>query len=175
MASGESEKMYDLLKRLHFDDSTGELTEPELGDVLIFLSFSFRNMVRWSAAKFGAGSAMIWYNIGRAAADPLLEPLGRMKKERSQAEFVKLIDGYTTVMGWGRVTTTDFDFSKKTATVQVANSALTRGIDKGYGCDFIRGYLSGLYEMVFERKTFCEETLCEARGGRQCEFHLRAR
>jgi predicted hydrocarbon binding protein len=172
VSSDDSEKMYNLLKRLHFDDSTGQLTEPELGDVLIFLSFSFRNMVRWSAAKFGAGSAMIWYNIGKAAADPLLEPLGRMKRERTHEQFVKLIDNYTTIMGWGHVTTTKFDFAAKSAVVQVTNSALTRGIDKGYGCDFIRGYLSGLYEMVFESKTFCEETLCEGRGARLCEFHL---
>jgi len=98
-----------------------------------------------------------------------------MKKERSPEQFVKLIDNYTTVMGWGRVTTSMFDVRAKSAVVQVTNSALTRGIDKGRGCDFIRGFLSGLYEMVFESKTFCEETLCESRGARQCEFHLLGR
>ena len=175
MASDDSEKMYNLLKRLSFDRATGQLSEPELGDLLLFLSFSFRNMVRWSTAKFGAGSEMIWYNIGKAAAEPFLEPLGRMKREASHEDFVKLVDDYTTVMGWGRVTTSKFDFAAKSAVVQVTNSAMTRGIDKGHGCDFIRGYLSGLYEMVFESKTFCEETLCESTGARFCEFHLSGR
>jgi predicted hydrocarbon binding protein len=172
VASDDKEKIYDLLKRLRFDQASGQLTEPRLGDVLVLLSFSFRNMVRWSTAKFGAGSSMIWYNIGKAAATPLLEPFERMKGEASQEEFVKLINDYTTVMGWGRVTTPKFDSAGRSAVVQITNSALTRGIDKGYGCDFIRGYLSGLYEMIFESKTFCEETLCESKGARLCEFHL---
>lgn len=160
---------------MHYDQKTGELVVPGLGDVLVFLSLSFRSMIRWTAVKFGAGSSMIWYNIGKAAASATVEAFAKIKSSANHEELVRSLDAYTTVIGWGQVHTTDFDFRNKKAVIQIANSALTRGMDRGYGCDFVRGYLSGLYDMIFETSTFCEEVLCESKGAHHCEFHLRGR
>lgn len=175
MSKASSDEIYGLLKELRCDPVTGELVMPGVGDILVFLSLSFRNMVRWTAVKFGGGSSMIWYNIGRASASAVVDAFQKMKSSESSPDLIGRLDAYSTVIGWGHVHTTHFNLEEKSAVVRVSNSALTRGIDQGIGCDFIRGYLAGLYEMIFETTTFCEEVLCESKGAKHCEFHVRKR
>lgn len=175
LSTASSDDMYGLLKGLRYDHDTGELVIPEVGDILVFLSLSFRNMVRWTATKFGGGSTMIWYNIGKVSASAVIEAFRKMKESESPNELISRLDAYTTVIGWGRVHTAHVNLEEKRAVIRITNSALTRGIDWGHGCDFIRGYLSGLYDMIFETSTFCEEALCESKGANHCEFHIRKR
>lgn len=146
-----------------------------MGEIVVFLSLSFRSMVKWTAKKFGSGSSMIWYNIGKASASPLVEVLQKRKGVETQEELIKRLDSYATILGWGYVETTIFDSQEKKAVIRVTNSLLTRGKNEGLECHFLRGYLSGLYDMIFETHTFCEEALCKNMGANHCEFHVRTR
>lgn len=175
MTAASTDEVYQLLKGLRYDQTTGELVLPGIGEILVFLGLSFRNMISWTAAKFGGGSSMIWYNIGKASASAVVEAFRKMKASEGPRELIMRIDAYSTVIGWGNVHTAHLDLVEKRAVIRITNSALTRGIDKGLGCDFIRGYLSGLYDMIFEGNTFCEEVLCQTRGANHCEFHVRER
>jgi len=92
----------------------------------------------------------------------------------SDEEIVRFMIEMGPQIGWGRFELERFDPSNKDLLVKVHHSPFAEayGSSSTPVCHFIRGVLTGMASVVFDKESEVNETLCLAKGNPFCRFEL---
>jgi len=92
----------------------------------------------------------------------------------SHEEIVRFMIEMGPQIGWGRFELERFDPGNKDLSVKVYHSpfAETYGLSNTPVCHFIRGVLTGMASVVFDKESEVNEILCLAKGDPFCKFEL---
>jgi hypothetical protein len=88
-------------------------------------------------------------------------------------ELSSMLEEFFTQGGWGKIQA-DVDSMRKEALVTIRNSATARNMTaKEPVCHFVRGFITGISDVMFHCSTECIETKCIAKGDPYCDSKLR--
>ena len=92
----------------------------------------------------------------------------------SDQEIIQFMIEMGPQIGWGRFELERFDPNLKCFTVKVYHSpfAETYGSSPTPVCHLIRGVLSGMASVVFDRQIEGKELFCLAKGDKYCKFEI---
>lgn len=92
----------------------------------------------------------------------------------SHEEIVRFMIEMGPQIGWGRFELERFDPGNKHLSVKVYHSpfAETYGPSRTPVCHFIRGVLTGMASVIFDKESEVNEILCLAKGDPFCKFEL---
>lgn len=134
-------------------------------------SATFRDLVKGTEKILKSGAKVIWLEAGRHAGSEFTQAFLRegMKPE----ETPKFFEEFFAQGGWGKIQA-KVNFTKKEAVIRIENSATARQTEaKEPVCHFIRGYIAGICDVIFDSSTNCAETKCTAKGDPYCEFQIK--
>jgi predicted hydrocarbon binding protein len=140
------------------------------GDVIIMQGNTLRALLEGMERAFGPSASFILLEAGKYAGKDFVERLLRAgaNVEEIPYWFAKVF----TDWGWGKIHYS-VEKEKKEAIIAIENCVTTRNVvsDKPV-CHFIRGYIEGVYEVLWSDVTECCELLCAAKGDPFCEFRV---
>ena len=92
----------------------------------------------------------------------------------SHEEIVRFMIEMGPQIGWGRFELERFDPNNKDLSVKVHHSPFAEayGPSRTPVCHFIRGVLTGMASVVFDKESEVNEILCLAKGDPFCKFEL---
>ena len=92
----------------------------------------------------------------------------------SHEEIVRFMIEMGPQIGWGRFELERFDPGNKYLSVKVYHSPFAEayGPSRTPVCHFIRGVLTGMVSVVFDKESELNEILCLAKGDPFCKFEL---
>ena len=92
----------------------------------------------------------------------------------SLEEIVRFMIEMGPQIGWGRFELERFDPGNKYLSVKVHHSPFAEayGLSNTPVCHFIRGVLTGMASVVFDKESEVNEILCLAKGDPFCKFEL---
>ncbi len=159
-----------LIEQAEYHEETGEIQIADADWVLIRTS-TFRDLVKATERMLGSGATVIWLEAGKHAGKEFAEILLR---EGTEPEEVPLrLEMFFTQGDWGRIQT-KVNFTRKEAVVRIDNCATARQtVSKEPVCHFIRGFISGVSDVMFDALAECVETACMAKGDTFCEFRIK--
>ena len=91
-------------------------------------------------------------------------------------EIINFMMKMGTEIGWGLFRLIDFDPTRHIIRVRVEKSPFAEayGASSKGVCHLIRGVLSGLATVLFDRDCTATEILCLAKGDQHCVFHIKS-
>jgi hypothetical protein len=92
----------------------------------------------------------------------------------SDEEILRFMIEMGPQIGWGRFELERFDPANKSLTLKVYHSPFAEayGLSQKPVCHFIRGVLSGMASVIFEKESEIMETRCLAKGDPFCRFEI---
>jgi len=92
----------------------------------------------------------------------------------SDEEILRFMIEMGPQIGWGRFDLERFDPKNKSLSVKVYHSPFAEayGVSQKPVCHFIRGVLSGMVSVIFEKECEITEIQCVAKGNPFCKFEL---
>jgi predicted hydrocarbon binding protein len=133
----------------------------------------FSDMFNRLGEIFGTGGETIVFEEGEATGESdakrLIQVFGKDLAQQSVPELSNL---YLT-LGWGRPELVRFNAIPFSATMRLYDSFECTGqkSTKPHS-HFIRGHMTGLITVLFQKKVECIETKCVALGDLFCEFNI---
>ena len=159
-----------LIEQAEYNREKGEIRIAGT-DWILMGAATFRNLVKGTERLLGSGAVVIWLEAGKYAGKAFAEVLLREKKDPEKVS--ELLESFFTQGGWGNIQA-NVDFAKKEALVTVRNSATARQIHSNdSACYFVRGFIAGACDALFNDLTECFETKCSAKGDALCEFQVK--
>ncbi len=133
----------------------------------------FGDMFKRLGEMFGSGGEAIIFEEGEATGESdarrLVEIFGRDVAQQSIPELSML---YLS-LGWGRPELIRFNPKPFSATIRLFDSFECSGQKSSKASSqFVRGHMTGLINILFEKRVKCKETKCLALGDECCEFVL---
>jgi predicted hydrocarbon binding protein len=124
---------------------------------------------------FGSGACVILYEMGVKAGE---------NKARNVVEkygvhglrALQIILAERVAKGWGVPNVVEFDEKKFKATVTVQDlfeCLPFKGKDRQPKSHFFRGYITGVFNNLFNKKVAAEEVECIAKGDKICKFTIK--
>jgi predicted hydrocarbon binding protein len=165
-------KFNSLLEQTEYHKEKGEIRIAGTDWILMSAS-TFRDLVKGTERMLGSGGVVIWLEVGQHAGKEFAKAL--LMDEKEPEELQRLAEVFFTQCGWGKIQT-KMNLAKKEAFVTIRNSATSRQIQsKEPVCHFIRGFIAGICDVIFNDSTECIETKCMAKGDALCEFRVKRR
>ena len=159
-----------LIKQAEYDREKGEIRIAGT-DWILMSAVTFRDLVKGTERLLGSGAVVIWLEAGKYAGKTFVQALLRGKKDSEKVP--KLLESFFTQGGWGHIQA-NVDSAKKEALVTIRNSATARQIRSNDSvCYFIRGFIAGACDAMFNDLTECFEIKCIAKGDALCEFQVK--
>jgi predicted hydrocarbon binding protein len=160
-----------LLDRASYDGENGEIRIAGT-DWILMGGATFRSLIKGINDVLGTGAAGILLQAGKCAGQEFAQSL--LKEGTLPEEVPTWLEVFFTQGGWGKITARA-DFANKTAVVVIDNCATARQTkSKEASCHFIRGYVAGISQVLFNAKTECIETRCMSKGNAYCEFRVQS-
>lgn len=160
-----------LLERASYDYENGEIKIADT-DWILMGGATFRSFIKGISTALGTGAVGILFEAGKSAGQEFAESL--LKEGALPEEVPNWLEVFFTQGGWGKITARA-DFVNKTAVVVIDNCATARqNRTKEASCHFIRGYIAGISQILFNVKTECTETRCTSIGNAYCEFRVQS-
>jgi len=133
----------------------------------------FGVMFKRLGEMFGSGGEAIVFEEGEATGESdarrLVEIFGKDLAQQSIPELSML---YLS-LGWGRPELLRFNPKPFSATIRLFDSFECSGQKSSKAnSQFVRGHMTGLINVLFEKHVKCKETKCLALGDECCEFVL---
>lgn len=133
----------------------------------------FGDMFKRLGEMFGSGGEAIVFEEGEATGESdgrrLIEIFGKDTAQQSIPELSML---YLS-LGWGRPELIRFNPQPFGATIRLFDSFECSGQKSSKpNSQFVRGHMTGLINVLFEKQVKCKETKCLAQGDECCEFVL---
>jgi predicted hydrocarbon binding protein len=161
-----------LLERADYNDDKGEIMVAG-SDWILIAGAVFRAVIDGIMRTLGTGGIPILFAAGRNAGKKFANAV--LEEGTPIEELPRWLRTFFTWGGWGRVGTR-VDMVKKEAAVEILNCATARGIrSKVPSCHFIRGYIAGVGEVLFNSPTECSETKCMSKGDNCCLFRVQVK
>jgi predicted hydrocarbon binding protein len=158
-----------LLERALYDNNKGEIMIAST-DWVLMAGATLRALIDGIMSTVGSGGMLILFAAGRSAGKEFASSL--LKEGTPLEELPRWLRVFFTWGGWGRVGTR-VDLASKEAVVEIYNCATARGLQsKEPSCHFIRGYIAGVGEVLFNSPTECSETKCISKGDNCCRFQV---
>ena len=158
-----------LLKCLENHEEKGEIQIRDSDWILMAGSF-FRDLLQGVEEIFGSGAAVVWLEAGKTAGSNFSKAI--LAEGMKPKEIPNLMDKFFTNAGWGNIQTKTY-FNKKEAIVTIRNCAIARKSESSEPvCHIIRGFIIGVYDVIFGELMECFETKCSAKGDSICEFRV---
>jgi predicted hydrocarbon binding protein len=128
-------------------------------------------------AEGKAGKAIV-FGMGEAAGRDFYKGLSSELSPEIIKSHIESLIGLLTADGWGDFKLTSLDLNRMTAIVTVLNGFECAHLE-GAGasspsssCDFVRGYLAGMFSEIFGKRMDVTETLCASCGHAKCLFDV---
>ncbi len=164
------EKPRTLLEQAEYNEEKGEIRIAG-ADWILMRSATFRDLIKEMERILESGAVVIWLEAGRRAGKEFARTF--LSEGMEPEEVPKLLEEFFTQGGWGNIQV-KVNYTKKEAVVRIENSATARQAKaKEPICHFIRGYIAGICDAVFDTYTVCVETKCIAKGDAFCEFQIK--
>jgi predicted hydrocarbon binding protein len=123
----------------------------------------------------GEAGRVLLHHMGDAAGRSHYKGLAdRMGADQARKHIEDII-GILGADGWGDFRLTSLDSSGMTANVTAVNSFEAsdgNGASSSSSCDFVAGFLGGVFSEVYGRRMNVVEVQCAGRGGRHCQFEI---
>ena len=159
-----------LLKSAEYDKEKGEIRIA--GDDWIMMSSAMlRDLVIGTEKMLGSGAIPLWLELGKNAGREFSKRFVKLGFEL--VELTTMLKNFFTEGGWGKMQG-NVNFKEKEALVTLENSAIARQINATEPvCHFIRGFVAGVFDVMFNEFTECLETQCIGKGDAYCEFRVK--
>lgn len=166
-----NKKFESLLTQASYVEEKGEIRV--LGqDWILITTSTFKNLFEGTEKILGSGATVVWFSIAQHTGREIMKTV--LKGETNPQKAIGFLETFFTQGGWGKVQI-DMNFEDKRAAVKIENCATARDIrSKEPICHFVRGFVSGVAEILFGSPTKCFETKCSAKGDSFCEFQVEA-
>lgn len=141
---------------------------------IVFRVETIAEMFRKLRDTFGSGAALIIYTMGMGAGRNRAESVGK-KYGAVGLRALQIIMAERTARGWGLVEVKKMDEGKLEAVVEVEDlfeCLPYRGAMKEPQSVFFRGYLEGVFSVLFNKKVRVREVECVAKGDQKCVFAI---
>ena len=142
------------------------------GDRAIMLRTEFFTAMEDGIRKhFETGADVVLYEMGYHHGEPTWRNLLRSYEVKTLDDLQEALSNYTA-NGWGLAEAKSLDLAARTAEVEFSENfecTLKKG-QVGAGSNFVRGHLSGFFEVVLGTKIAVAETACTAKGAQACAF-----
>ncbi|MDG7023158.1 MAG: hypothetical protein JRN45_01410 [Nitrososphaerota archaeon] len=125
---------------------------------------------------FETGADVVLYEMGYHHGEPTWKNLLRSYEVKTLDDLQEVLAIYTA-NGWGVPEAVSLDLAARTAEVKFTENfecTLKEG-QTSAGSNFVRGHLSGLFEIVLGSKVEVSETNCVAKGDWTCTFRVASR
>ena len=134
------------------------------GEAIKSLRLELSNLL---GEKLAAGAL---FRFGYRCGEALVERIMSDSAEKGISEALHSIWGRT---GLGKIVNIE-EISEDEAIVEQEDSTEARAIESAEmpSCDYTRGYLAGVVNMLTKKKFYCVETACISEGKDRCEFRL---
>lgn len=131
----------------------------------------FTDTLKFMIKTYGSAGASLIYQLGKAAGQSDAEGLVKeMGIERVLENLPELVYLYVA-QGWGVPELVNLEFGPITATLRIHDNFECKGRDSLVPTShFIRGHLSGMAQVFFDRTIDCTELKCVSKGDPYCEF-----
>lgn len=150
----------------------GELILPGNLCVIVIPSEIFREILLTSEALLASGAIVIWNIIGKASGRKFSEIFRRECGMLEDEELVRGLGKYFTSFGWGEMYISMFDPTNGAANIEITGNLFARPTEKPL-CYFVRAFISGIFEAIFQNPVECIETKCASQGASCCNFEVR--
>lgn len=158
-----------LIEQAEYNKGTGEIRVADT-DWILIRSSTIRDMIKGTENMLGSAATIVWWEIGKHAGKEFTRGLVRAGTDLT--EVPTWLEMFFTQGGWG-VIQSKIDFTKKEAVIRIENCATARKTEsKEPVCHFVRGFISGVSDVVLDDLTDCRETKCMAKGDPYCEFRI---
>jgi len=161
-----------ILKDLYFDSEKGGLFYKEVRYLLIRPEVLV-TLQKEIGKELGEKANRILFQSGFQGGS-LSSKKYREVFHLSDEEILRFMIEMGSQIGWGRFELKRFDPEKKSLSVKVYHSPFA----EAYGtstipvCQFIRGVLTGMASVIFNKESEVNEILCLAKGDPFCRFEL---
>jgi len=160
-----------LLDRAMYDNENGEIRIANT-DWLLMDGSTFRSLLDGIKQSLGTGAVSILFEAGKGAGRRFAQSL--LAEGTLPEEVPTWLEVFFTQGGWGKILARA-DFSNKTAFVVIDNCATARHVKSNESsCHFIRGYVAGVSEILFNTSVECTEPRCMSKGNATCEFRAQS-
>ncbi len=163
----------DVKKTASWERSNGEFSVIEVPAVIVSIE-TFVHLQKDAEKILGIdGAAILFYEAGKNAGERWINRFNRewgLKNEK----FIEAVQNFYAELGWGKFNINVINENE--FTIRVDNSFIARGYgnSKVEVCHFLRGYNTGMAEVLLKCKTIdAEETRCAAKGDECCEFVMK--
>lgn len=141
------------------------------GEALIMRYVTFNELKQGVEEAFSPSAAKaIFYHAGKRCGARAAKRVESQEGLSDKSSILESIRQLKESQGWGLFA---FDISEQdriVVKVQDSFEALSYGPSKEPVCDFIRGYLSGVFSHIFGKEIEFEEVECLSKGDRFCTF-----
>jgi len=120
----------------------------------------------------GPASDVLLFQMGQATGRKSFEQVCALVPRDLLGREPEIAGGLVAAAGWGILTVSHLDVSKKTVTIQLAENFECLSYPKGdkASSQFMRGFVSGAISEFFQQRLECVETKYVAKGDEYCEF-----
>lgn len=145
--------------------------------VIIFGAGTFVELQKAAESILGGEASAVFYESGiqsgREAAESFL-----IEFDERDEELLEIIDEDwgSNGFGWFKLIESNYDLENKSGYLKVSDSfiATVYGRSGKKVCDFISGFLAGMYGALLKTEIMCTEIKCWSNGDKYCEFNLEA-
>jgi predicted hydrocarbon binding protein len=162
----------EILKNLYFDRDKGGLFFKEVRYLLIRPE-TLIVLQKLVEEELGEKASQILFKSGFAGGS-LSSKKYRDVFKLSNEDIIHFIIEMGSHIGWGRFELEELDLSLKRLVVRVYHSAFAEsyGTSPTSVCHFIRGVLSGMASVIFEKEIEAKELSCLAKNDTSCRFEI---
>ena len=165
----EKNKAHPFLKKLMFDLKEAEL-ESGHNDLMIVEGDVLKTMLDGFGRAFGPSASFILFESGKYSGASFVSKL--IEAGIKTDEVIFWFREFFTDFGWGKVCSID-ERKKGEIIIKVENCVEARQTKSTKPvCNFILGFISGVYETLLQEIMECTEVLCLAKGDPYCEFRV---
>jgi predicted hydrocarbon binding protein len=169
MFKSSTKEVNSLLERAQFDNDKGEIIIAG-SDWILMGGVTLRALVQGIMSILGTGGIPTLFEAGRHAGKEFANAI--LQEGAPLEEVPRWLMAFFTWSGWGKIETR-VDFVNKRGVVEIYNCATAREVkSKDASCHFIRGYIAGIGEVLFNSPTECSETKCMSKGDTSCYFRV---
>jgi predicted hydrocarbon binding protein len=141
---------------------------------VLFRVETMKNMLERLYANFKTGAAVIFYEMGQVAGERKAKGL-MLKYGLKGLDLLKIIMFERIAKGWGVPEIVSFNPESANAVVRIHELFECypfKGKLKEPRSQFFRGYLRGVFKIIFNKDVSVSENYCISKGDEFCEFNI---